>query len=109
MRRTLSEKREGRKISPSYGGGRPRVGERMCGAVWISGGSSVCADRCGGDEREAQRVGEKEGEAEGEIECGGEGKDLPPPPLFISGRRRSCARDLLRTISVTHGELRPTI
>ena len=90
MRRMPSEKRERRKISPSYGGGgRRRVGERMRGAVLISGGSSACADRCGGDERDARCVGEKEGEAEGKIECGGEGKDLPPPPLFISGRRRS--------------------
>ena len=104
------KREEGREISLSYGGGgRRRVGERMRGAVLISGRSSACADRCGGDECDARCAGEKEGEGEGKIECGGEGKDLPPPPLFISSRRRSCARDLLRTISVTDGELRPTI
>ena len=58
------------------------------------------AERCDGDVLRAL----EEQETKRKRRCEGEGRKLTPSPLFNS-EGRSCARDLLRTISVTNGEL----
>ena len=98
-------KKEKEEILPVSG-----VGERRCVDACVRGvgvrrlvgvrGSVRRRDpRCSVRE-EAQR---EEGGKEMESECGGEER-ATPSPLFKSGRRRSWARDFLRTIPVTDGE-----
>ena len=94
MRRMLSGKREGRKISPSYGGDGAAM--RACATRCRS---PVARRLARGPVRRwrAQCAGEEEGEEdEGKFECGGGKRSAPSPYLIAAGGDRArgilCAR-----------------
>ena len=102
MRKMLKGRRDGEGETlpwrlASVSSGAP---VHACAAV-APGSALERAGPCGGGARGA--LEEKDRGKDEENECG-EGGKIAPSPLFINGRGRSWARDLLRTISVTVGE-----
>ena len=98
MQKMLSKKREESKILPAYGASvracaarRRRTAARRRARVRAAAFSVLGALEW--RKKETRRRLNVEG-----------GERFAPSPLFINGRRRSCARDLLHTISVTDGK-----
>ena len=81
----------------------------MSGAVLVSGGSSVRARAGAAAACPVRSALERGKEKEMERLNAERGRRFAPSPYLLTGRRRSCARDLLCTISVTGEELTPTI